>query len=85
LELTTIRGRDKKKDLWQSGNETMKLIIAIFVLLLISLAAAPNEATGRATHVVDGDTFDVQIQDHDSRITEDFIRITLAGMNSPAY
>jgi len=33
--------------------------------------------------VVDGDTFDVQLQDHDSRITEDLIRIRLADIDCP--
>jgi endonuclease YncB( thermonuclease family) len=41
----------------------MKLIIAFFVMLLISLTTgSPNEATGRVSKVVDGDTFDVQLQ-----------------------
>jgi micrococcal nuclease len=33
--------------------------------------------------VVDGDTFDVQLQDHDSRISEDLIRIRLADIDTP--
>jgi endonuclease YncB( thermonuclease family) len=65
-------------------NETMKLIKAFFVLslaamLLITLAgAAPDEAIGRVSKVVDGDTFDVQLQEHNGRISEDLIRIRLA-------
>jgi micrococcal nuclease len=62
----------------------MKLIIAFFMLLLISLATgSPNEATGRVSKVVDGDTFDVQLQEHDSRIFEDLIRIRLADIDTP--
>jgi micrococcal nuclease len=63
----------------------MKLNKAFLLLLLLisQAAASPNEATGRVTHVVDGDTFDIQLQDHDSRITEDLIRIRLAGIDCP--
>jgi micrococcal nuclease len=70
-------------------NETMKLTKAFFVLslaalLLITLAgAAPDEAMGRVSKVVDGDTFDVQLQEHDSRISEDLIRIRLADIDCP--
>jgi micrococcal nuclease len=54
------------------------------LLFLITLAAASTyEATGRVTHVVDGDTFDVQIQDHDNRITEDLVRIRFADIDCP--
>jgi micrococcal nuclease len=38
---------------------------------------------GRVSKVVDGDTFDVQLQDHDSRISEDLIRIRLADIDTP--
>lgn len=62
----------------------MKLIIAFFVLLLISLTTgSPDEATGRVSKVVDGDTFDVQIQEHDIRISEDLIRVRLADIDTP--
>lgn len=44
------------------------IILALLALLLLALAlAAPDEAIGKVTHVVDGDTFDVQLQSHDSR------------------
>jgi len=60
------------------------LLLPFALLLLISLiAASPDEAAGRVSHVVDGDTFDVLIQDHDSRITEDKIRIRLADIDCP--
>ena len=62
----------------------MKLIYAVFVPLLISLAAgAPDEAMGRVSKVVDGDTFDVTLDNHDSRISEDLIRIRLADIDTP--
>lgn len=67
----------------------MKLTKAFFMLplallLLISLAgAAPDEAMGRVVKVVDGDTFDVDLQEHDNRITEDLIRIRLADIDCP--
>ena len=54
------------------------------MLLLISLATgAPDEAMGRVSKVVDGDTFDVALDSHDSRITEDLIRIRLADIDTP--
>lgn len=59
-------------------------MIPLALLLLISLAGGlPDEAMGRITHVVDGDTADVQLQDHDSRITEDLIRIRFADIDTP--
>jgi len=67
----------------------MKLTKAFFVLsmaslLLITLAgASPDEAMGRVSKVVDGDTFDVQLQEHDTRISEDLIRIRLADIDCP--
>jgi len=63
----------------------MKPTKAIFVLplfLLIAMAAgAPEEAMGRVTRVVDGDTFDVQLQD--SSLSEDLIRVRLADIDCP--
>lgn len=54
------------------------------MLLLISLAAgAPDEAIGRVSKVVDGDTFDVTLDSHDGRISEDLIRIRLADIDTP--
>jgi micrococcal nuclease len=68
-------------------NETMRRTKALFMLsmlLLISLAAgAPDEAMGRVSKVVDGDTFDVTLDSHDSRISEDLIRIRLADIDTP--
>jgi len=42
-----------------------------------------RRAYGRVVNTVDGDTFDVQLQDYDSRITEDQIRIRLADIDCP--
>jgi micrococcal nuclease len=68
-------------------NETMRRTKALFVLsimLLISLAAgAPDEARVRVSKVVDSDTFDVTLDSHDSRISEDLIRIRLADIDTP--
>ena len=65
----------------------MRRINALFMLsmlLLITLAAgAPDEAMGRVSKVVDGDTFDVTLDSHDSRISEDLIRIRLADIDTP--
>ncbi len=57
------------------------LLLALLVPLLA--AAAPDEAVGRVTNIVDGDTMDVQLQSHDSRISEDSIRVRLADIDTP--
>ena len=65
----------------------MRIIIPILALVLFlpSLAAgAPDEAYGRVSNVVDGDTFDVTLEDYNSsQITEDAIRIRLADIDTP--
>ena len=59
-----------------------KLIFVLPLLLLIALAnGAPDEAYGRITKVIDGDTIDVQLQD--SPISEDLIRVRLADIDCP--
>jgi micrococcal nuclease len=63
----------------------MKLfhLLLLALLLLTTLAiASPDEAVGRVTKVVDGDTIDVQLQSHDSRISEDTIRVRLAALDA---
>ena len=59
---------------------------ALLLLALVSLislgAGHPTEASGQVTHVVDGDTFDVEIEQAD-RDLEDTIRIRLADVDSP--
>ncbi len=62
----------------------MKPINVLLVLFLIPLVAgAPDEAMGRVTRVVDGDTIDVALQEHDNRIIEDLIRVRLADIDTP--
>ena len=61
-----------------------KAFLMLPMLLLIALAAGmPDEAMGRVSKVVDGDTFDVTLDSHDSRISEDLIRIRLADIDTP--
>lgn len=61
-----------------------RVIFMPFLFLFIALSAgAPDEATGRVIHVTDGDTFDVQLLNHDGRISEDVIRIRLADLDAP--
>jgi len=56
--------------------------LALALLLSICLAAgSSDEAYGRVVKVVDGDTFDVQLQD--SLISEDLIRVRLADIDCP--
>ncbi|MCJ7445498.1 MAG: hypothetical protein MUO26_13420 [Methanotrichaceae archaeon] len=63
----------------------MKLIhlIGLIACILITLVSgSPHEVYGRVTHVVDGDTFDLQVQDSD-RSLDDVIRVRLAGVDCP--
>jgi endonuclease YncB( thermonuclease family) len=68
-------------------NRTLKQTKTLFLLSLLLLVAletsSPDEVTGRVSKVVDGDTFNVTIQDHDSRISEDFIRSRLEDIDCP--
>ena len=58
------------------------ILLALALMLSICLATgSPDEAYGRVVKVVDGDTFDVQLQD--SIIAEDLIRIRLADIDCP--
>lgn len=65
----------------------MKLIKVFFVvpllLLISSASASPDESAGRVIHVTDGDTFDVRLQSHDDRISDEVIRIRLADLDAP--
>jgi micrococcal nuclease len=65
----------------------MRIIIPILalVLLLPPLAAgAPDEAYGRVSKVVDGDTIDVTLEDYNSsQVAEDVIRIRFADIDTP--
>jgi len=62
-----------------------KIEFILLLLLLVSLAAcAPDEAYGRIIKVVDGDTFDIALQDYNSsQVSEDVIRIRLADIDTP--
>jgi micrococcal nuclease len=59
------------------------ILISILLALLLSplVLAAPEEAYGNVTNVVDGDTICVQIQGYDSRIGN--ITVRLADVDSP--
>lgn len=62
-----------------------KAFLMLTMMLLISLAAcAPDEAMGRVSKVVDGDTFDVTVAEGDARVVvDDVIRIRLADIDCP--
>ncbi|KUK43732.1 MAG: Extracellular nuclease [Methanothrix harundinacea] len=56
--------------------------------MLVSLStfvasAAQDEASGIVTNVVDGDTFDIRIEETDPRIIYDIERVRLADVDSP--
>ena len=65
----------------------MRIIIPILALVLflpLLAAGAPDEAYGQVVKVVDGDTFDIALQDYNSsQIAEDVIRIRLADIDTP--
>ncbi len=65
----------------------MRIIIPILALVLflpLLAAGAPDEAYGRVIKVVDGDTFDIALQDYNSsQVAEDVIRIRLADIDTP--
>lgn len=63
----------------------MKLFstIVLLLLLIIPAFASPDEATGRVTHIVDGDTMDVAIQDHGDLVNGDLIRVRFADIDCP--
>ena len=63
-----------------------KAVILLILALLISVClayGAPDEAYGRIIKIVDGDTFDIALQDYNSQIAEDVIRIRLADIDTP--
>ena len=65
----------------------MRIIIPILALVLFLpflAASAPDEAYGRVSNVVDGDTFDVTLEDYNSsQVSEEVIRIRLADIDTP--
>src|SRR5512137_1093174 len=58
------------------------LIGLIAFILIPIVAGSSDEVYGRVTHVVDGDTFDLQVQDSD-RPLDDLIRVRLADIDCP--
>jgi micrococcal nuclease len=64
-----------------------KAVILLILTLLLSVClayGAPDETYGRVIKVVDGDTFDIALQDYSSsQIAEDVIRIRLADIDTP--
>ena len=60
---------------------TKPIFVLPLFLLIVLVAGAPDEAMGRVTKVIDGDTFDVQLQD--SSLYEDLIRVRLADIDCP--
>ncbi len=64
----------------------LKLILALLMLVAIlptTAFASPTEASGTVTNVVDGDTFDIRIEDTDPRIIYEIERVRLADVDSP--
>ncbi|MEA2045452.1 MAG: thermonuclease family protein [Euryarchaeota archaeon] len=62
----------------------LKLVLVLMsVVVLVAVAGGyPTEASGTVTNIVDGDTFDVEIEQSD-RDLEDIIRVKLADVDSP--
>ena len=60
----------------------MALLLLVLILPAISFAS-PTEASGTVTNVVDGDTFDLRIEDTDPRIIYEIERVRLADVDSP--
>ena len=60
----------------------LPLIGLISYILISSVAGSPDEVYGRVTQVVDGDTFDLEVQDAD-RLLDDVIRVRLEDTDCP--
>lgn len=58
-------------------------LLVVFALLSLQGAASYNEASGVVTNVVDGDTFDIRIDESDPRIIDEIERVRLADVDSP--
>jgi endonuclease YncB( thermonuclease family) len=75
--------------------ETMTFVISKAALMLLSILsiillmqsfsalAHPNEACGVVRNIVDGDTFDVAIQNTDQRMISNVESVRIADVNSP--
>ena len=62
--------------------EVLCMLILAYLLPILALAA-PDEASGVVTNVVDGDTFDLRIEKTDPRIIYEIERVRLADVDSP--
>lgn len=60
----------------------LALTLLVYLLPIVTLAA-PNEASGIVTNVVDDDTFDIRIDQTDQRVLYIIERVRLADVNSP--
>jgi micrococcal nuclease len=60
----------------------LALLVLAFLFPILALAA-PDEASGIVTNVVDGDTFDLRIEKTDPRIIYEIERVRLADVDSP--
>ncbi|MCJ7443739.1 MAG: hypothetical protein MUO26_04275 [Methanotrichaceae archaeon] len=60
----------------------LRLIGLIACIRIPIVACSLDEVYGRVTHVVDGDTFDLEVQDSD-RPLDDVIRVRLADIDCP--
>ena len=71
-----------------SGKAGLPLISAIslasmaFIIFSSICLAAPDEAYGRVTNIVDGDTFDVDIEKADPRVEDRVERVKLADVET---
>ncbi len=65
------------------GPKPILTLLMLASLMPILAAAAPDEASGIVTNVVDGDTFDLRIEKTDPRIIYEIERVRLADVDSP--
>jgi|GEM_PF-1794552 len=61
----------------------MFAILTLASLLPLLALAAPDEASGVVTNIIDGDTFDIWIEKTDSRIIYEVERVRLADVYAP--
>jgi len=59
------------------------VLLALMALPILA-SGSPDEVYGRVSHVVDGDTFDLEVSQGDDRVsTGDTIRVRLADIDCP--
>jgi micrococcal nuclease len=76
-----INERFNKRERPLMRNEIILILVLPALLLPLLSLAAPGEAYGNVTHVVDGDTVYVQLQGYDNRIGN--ITVRLADIDCP--